>query len=59
MKLTEAKLCCECEEIVEMRIDVCPSCTCTTFYYLSSLLSSVRLREEINIVRQMTRLFQL
>jgi predicted nucleic acid-binding Zn-ribbon protein len=57
MKLSNAVMCIECEEIFAMGPDFCPSCTCTTFIYLSSLIEPLQVRREIDEVRELHRLF--
>jgi predicted nucleic acid-binding Zn-ribbon protein len=47
-KLYEAALCCECDEVFERGPRACPSCTCTQFLYLSSILAPRLNRTEID-----------
>ena len=51
MKLSVAKLCVECDEIVHMHEHSCPKCSNPVFFYLSSLVDMRKLWEEIDAVR--------
>ena len=46
MKLGEAKVCVECEEIVAASVQICPSCTCTTFFYCAQTLNQQGVKNE-------------
>ena len=46
-----AKLCVECEEIVQIDEECCPKCSNPVFFYLSSLVDMHKLWEEIDSVR--------
>lgn len=52
MKVHEAKVCVECDEIVHVGCGACPSCTCEQFLSLSAVLETVLEREEINRLRE-------
>jgi hypothetical protein len=41
MKLSEARLCVECEEIVEPLKRACPACCCTNFIFLVTAAGSL------------------
>lgn len=56
MKLSNAKLCAECDEIVPIADDACFSCLCTQFFHLSSLIQPNVLRAEIDLVRMINSL---
>ena len=56
-KLWEMALCASCDEVFEIGPDSCPSCTCTTFLFLSSLVQPVQVRAEIDAVRAATEVF--
>lgn len=49
--LLDAVLCVECEAVFESGPDRCPSCMCGTFFYISSVLKTNQLREEIDEAR--------
>jgi hypothetical protein len=53
-KLTDVLLCAECDELVPTNESVCPSCTCTQFIVLSSIVRPMQLRAEIDTVRKQT-----
>jgi hypothetical protein len=51
MKLVNAKLCAECDEIVDMEEEKCHSCLCSQFFYLSRLIQPKLPRAEIDLIR--------
>lgn len=55
MKLQDLALCAECDQVFEIGPDACPSCLCTQFFYLSSLVKPKEVREEINLARFMEK----
>jgi hypothetical protein len=51
MKLYDAAVCVECDQIVSVSDPACPCCTCTQFLPLGIAIDPMRPREEINLVR--------
>ncbi len=51
MKYWNAKFCVECSEIVEITESACPSCTCSAFFPLVSILEPMGSRK-LRIVEQ-------
>ncbi len=51
MKLHEAKLCVECEEIVPDSAEACPSCTCRQFLILRTALKTLLTRAHLDGIR--------
>lgn len=51
MKLYDAALCADCDELVSVNDPACPSCTSTKFLPLTSVIEPLGSREEINLVR--------
>lgn len=50
MKVSDVKVCVECDEVFAGR-DACPSCMCTVFLILSSVLPPMMVRSEIDAIR--------
>lgn len=55
MKLHDAKVCVECDEVIEADVIACPSCTCTSFIYLSAKVRPILTREQIDQLRERRR----
>lgn len=51
MKLSDALVCCDCDELVPIGTLACPSCTCTVFLPLTQAIEPLHSREEINLCR--------
>jgi hypothetical protein len=51
MKLIDARLCCDCDEIVEAPLDKCPSCTTSVLFPLTRIIAPLKDRREIDLTR--------
>lgn len=51
MKLYDAAICADCDELVSVNAAACPSCTSTKFLPLTTVLEPLHDRSEINLVR--------
>lgn len=58
MKLSDAKVCAECDELVEKEKRQCPSCTCTQFWYPTRFLESLKERAEVDEARRRLKLLK-
>lgn len=51
MKLADASLCLDCDEIVSSKDKACPSCTNEVLVPFSKWIDPLPIRKEINLVR--------
>lgn len=53
MKLSDTKLCCQidCNELVPLEVEECPSCLSTQFFYLWTILSPSEIRDGLEKAR--------
>ncbi len=51
MKLQDAKICAQCDEVVRAEVYACPSCTCHQFFFLSYKILPMLTREQLDRAR--------
>jgi len=55
MKVSDAKVCVECDEVVSMGAMSCPSCTSTTFWFFSRRVVPILTRQQLDEARRVRR----
>lgn len=55
MKLIDARLCVQCDEVLEATTEGCPSCTNKVLFPLTRIIAPIQDRKEIDLTRTMQK----